>query len=398
MSIRIPPSLIVIGAASLGFIAAGSIASSVRNTRSTESDNLIQVRRIDEDATVLDADIGRGKQPVGRFAIANSTSQQVEVKFLGRSCSCTSVRINGQPAQPSQSWQVMRGQSLQLEMEAPFAAQASGQRALRAEFVARQGAKEVPFSASWEVNVLAALAVNPTPVQLRIPAPTGDDQPESESQFQIVRRCWSGGDENRKLETPAITQLPQGVEIDGVKHLRRNVADNGLIEETWNIQLKLKNPDQLADAAGKTLTALAQTSDPDGYPIERVWSLLVLRPSGIIAPKMIDLGSINSGQQARRRILLLTWDRSAFHVTEARSNDSSIKVTTSDGGTPHRVWLEVAGTASEACRVDTELIVQTDHPVDRVLRIPCRLLVQDASPRNATPPNPTPMETSSSSQ
>ncbi len=392
MSIRIPPALIVMGAASLGLLAAASIASSVKYAQSTDSDTLVQVRRVDEDAIVLDADIGRGKQPVGRFTIANSTSQQVEVKFQGRSCSCTSVRVNGQPAQPSQSWQVMKGQSLLLEMEAPFAAQASGHRALRTEFVARQGGKEVPFSASWEVNVLAALAVNPTPVQLRIPAEAAVDQRESESQFQVVRRCWSGGDKNRTLETPAITQLPEGVEIASVKHLRRNVEDNGLIEETWSIQLKLKNPDQLADAAGNTLTALVKTSDPDGYPIERVWSLLVLRPSGIIAPKMIDLGSINSGQQAHRRILLLTWDRSAFHVTEARSNDSSIKVTTSDGGTPHRVWLEVAGAASEACRVETELIIHTDHAVDRVLRIPCRILVQDASP-----PNSTQMNTSSTS-
>lgn len=393
MSIRIPPALIVLGAASLGLLAAACIASSVRITQSIDSDTLVQVRRIDEDATVLDADIGRGKQPLGRFTIANSTSQPVEVKFQGRSCSCTSVRVNGQPAQPSESWQVMKGQSLLLEMEAPFAAQASGQRALRADFVASQGGKDVPFSASWEVNVLAALAVNPTPVQLRIPAQAGDVQRESESQFQVVRRCWSGGNENLTLETPAITQLPQGVEIASVKHLHRNVVDKGLIEETWNVQLKLKNPDQLADAAGNTLTALAQTSDPDGYPIERVWSLLVLRPSGIIAPKMIDLGSINSGQQAHRRILLLTSDRSAFHVTEARSNDSSIKVTTSDGGTPHRVWLEVEAAPSEPCQVETDLILHTDHAVDRVLRIPCRLLVQDASP-----PSSTPMDTSASSK
>lgn len=391
MSIRIPPALIVIGAASLGFLAAASIASSVRNAQSPDSDSLVQVRRTDQDATLLDADIGRGKQPVGRFTIANSTSQPVEVKFQGRSCSCTSVRVNGQPAQPSQSWQVTKGQSLLLEMEAPFAAQASGRRVLKTEFVARQGSREVPFSASWDVNVLAALAVNPTPVQLRIPAQPNDDQPASESRFQVVRRCWSGGDTNRTLETPSITQLPEGVEIAGVNHLRRNVEANGLIEETWIVQLKLKKPDQLADAAGNTLRAMAQASDPDGSPIERPWSLLVLRPSGIIAPKMIDLGSIIPGQQAHRRILLLTSDRSAFHVTEARSNDSAIKVTTADGGMPHRVWLEVTGTASEARRVETELIIHTDHSVDRVLRIPCRFVVQDTSP-----PTSTPMETSSS--
>jgi len=367
----------VVLVAAAGVLLVGITTDAIRKgiREGAAGDEWIQLRRQDEDRTVLDTDLSGGKRLVGRFVIANVSEGPVEVLLKGRSCGCTSIRVEGKPAEPSQSWLVDGEGTLDLEMEAPFETQASGLRSLQANFVAKQNGKEVGFVANWEVDVLAALAVSPTPVQIRLPGRTeeGKSGPVTTS-CQIVHRRWPSREGPPAAEAPRLSRLPDGMQVVTVRHLRRDVRDRGLVEDVWNAELRSTEFDKLTPLAGNTLRALAQATSSDGSEIEKFWNILVLRPSGIMHPQTIDLGAIPVGEVIRRRMLLLSWDRSAFRVLEARTRSSQVKASVSDGGGPHRVWLEIEATPSEIGKVDADVTLLTDHPNDRELHIPCRFV------------------------